>query len=68
MANGEANMARDEAQGAYDRASAAKNESEIAHEKLQNLINRIKEFLTRSGARPADIRQVGRNAEAEGYF
>ena len=58
QANDAANMAKDEAQLAYDRAQTAKNESESAKAELEELIDRIRAFLTQQGARPADIRAV----------
>ena len=54
-----ADMAKDEAQKAYDRAQTAKNESESSRDNLIDLISRFRDFLTQSGARPADIRAVG---------
>ena len=55
-----ADMAKDEAQMAFNRAQTAKNESESSRDELQALIERIRDFLTQSGARPADIRAVSR--------
>lgn len=53
-----ADMAKQEAQMAFDKALQAKNESESAKAELDDLINRITEFLSQKGARPADIRAV----------
>ena len=54
----DANMAKGDAQMAYDEASRVKNISESTRNDLQDLIERITEFLTREKARPPEIRQV----------
>lgn len=58
QAQGLSDMAKADAQMAYERAMEAKNQSETARAQLEDLINRISEFLGASGARPADIRAV----------
>lgn len=50
--------AHDDAQMAHDEADRAKTESESVRADLQDLINRIMEFMGENGAKPADIRMV----------
>ncbi len=57
-AQGLVNTAKGDAQMAYDKAMEAKNISESSRAELQDLLNRISEFLKQQGARPADIRAV----------
>lgn len=58
MAKRDADEAKDEAQMAYESALVAKNHSETARSDLEDLLIRIQDFLSQSGASPADIRQV----------
>jgi len=51
-------MARDDAEMAYERAEFAKNQSVTIHTELQSLILIISEFLEQLGATPDDIRTV----------
>ena len=53
------NEAKVEAQAAYDSASMAKNESESTQAALEDLMDRISEFMLQKGAKPHEIRQVG---------
>lgn len=47
-----------EAEGAHSEAERAKEQSEGVRADLQELIDRISEFMAERGARPADIRAV----------
>uniref|UniRef100_T1KI06 Laminin subunit beta-1 n=1 Tax=Tetranychus urticae TaxID=32264 RepID=T1KI06_TETUR len=50
-----------EAQRAYDRAIAARNNSEAMSKEIQDLFNLIDEFMTAQSATPAEIRTVAEN-------
>lgn len=63
MAGDDVNMAKADAQMAWDRAWAAKNESEGAKADLQDLLDQITDFLTHKGARPANVRAVSMRCE-----
>lgn len=58
MAQDDANVAKADAQMAFDEAMKAKNISESTRADLQDLISSISDFLTQEKARPADIRAV----------
>ena len=53
-----ANAAKNDAQMAYDVAMEAKNESETNRAELEDLLNRITQFLGQAGASPTEIRTV----------
>ena len=61
------NMAKDEAQMAYDRALEASNISRSSHADLQELLEKINDFLLAEGAKPSDIRKV-RSADTYDLF
>ncbi len=52
------NMAKGDAQMAFNMAYDVKNRSEEARADLRGLIEAIDEYLQQRGARPADIRAV----------
>lgn len=58
MVKREAESAKMESQMAYEKALQAKNQSENARSMLEDLLNRIGDFLTQGGATPDEIRQV----------
>jgi len=58
MAQDQSNLAKREAQIAYQKASLAKNTTEADKVMLEDLLKRITDFLGQQGARPADIRAV----------
>ena len=58
MASDDVNVAKADAQMTWDRAWTAKNESEGARAEIQDLLDRITEFLATKGARPANVRSV----------
>lgn len=51
-------MAKSDAQMAFDEALKAKNISESTRIDLEALLNNIRDFLQRDGANPADIETV----------
>ena len=51
-------MAKADAQMAYDEALKAKNISENARVDLETLLNNIRDFLQQDGATPSDIEAV----------
>ncbi|KAK3103280.1 hypothetical protein FSP39_018141 [Pinctada imbricata] len=50
--------AKTEAQMAYDEAKKAKNQTENANKMLQDLLNRISDFLTDQKAKPEDVKEI----------
>ena len=60
----ETNVAKREAQIAYDKASQTKNLTENNKAMLEKLLEDISEFLRVGGATPADIRTVSIHLEA----